>query len=79
MADSVQRSRFSDRLTSRRGAWLSLGLVLVLMVLLFGAFGSAKAPGGNALAPADSESVRTSELMAKFPNADRQSVLVVAS
>lgn len=49
------------------------------MVLLFGAFGSAKAPGGNALAPADSESVRTSELMAKFPNADRQSVLVVAS
>lgn len=79
MADSVQRSRFSDRLTSRRGAWLSLGLVLVLMVLLFGAFGSAKAPGGNALAPVDSESARTSELMAKFPNADRQSVLVVAS
>ena len=49
------------------------------MVLLFGAFGSAKAPGGNAQAPADSESARTSELMAKFPNADRQSVLVVAS
>ena len=49
------------------------------MVLLFGAFGSAKAPGGNAQAPADAESARTSELMAKFPNADRQSVLVVAS
>jgi len=49
------------------------------MVLLFGAFGSAKAPGGNAQAPADSESARTSELMARFPNADRQSVLVVAS
>jgi len=49
------------------------------MVLLFGAFGSAKAPGGNAQAPAYSESARTSELMAKFPNADRQSVLVVAS
>lgn len=79
MADSIQRSRFSDRLTSRRGAWISLGLVLGLMVLLFGAFGSAKAPGGNALAPTDSESALTSELMAKFPNADRQSVLVVAS
>ena len=79
MADSAQRSHFSDSLTSRRGAWLSLGIVLVLMVLLFGAFGSAKAPGGNAQAPADSESARTSELMAKFPNADRQSVLVVAS
>ena len=49
------------------------------MVLLFGAFGSAKAPGGNAQAPADSESARTSELMARFLNADRQSVLVVAS
>ena len=79
MADSAQRSHFSDSLTSRRSAWLSLGIVLVLMVLLFGAFGSAKAPGGNAQAPADSESARTSELMAKFPNADRQSVLVVAS
>ena len=79
MADSAQRSHFSDSLTSRRGAWLSLGIVLVLMVLLFGAFGSAKAPGGNAQAPAYSESARTSELMAKFPNADRQSVLVVAS
>ena len=79
MADSAQRSHFSDSLTSRRGAWLSLGFVLVLMVLLFGAFGSAKAPGGNAQAPADAESARTSELMAKFPNADRQSVLVVAS
>lgn len=79
MADSAQRSRFSDMVTSRRGAWFSLGIVLVLMVLLFGAFGSAKAPGGNAQAPADSESARTSELMAKFPNADRQSVLVVAS
>ena len=79
MADSAQRSHFSDSLTSRRGAWLSLGIVLVLMVLLFGAFGSAKAPGGNAQAPADSESARTSELMAKFPNADRPSVLVVAS
>lgn len=79
MADSAQRSHFSDSLTSRRSAWLSLGIVLVLMVLLFGAFGSAKAPGSNAQAPADSESARTSELMAKFPNADRQSVLVVAS
>jgi RND superfamily putative drug exporter len=49
------------------------------MVALFGAFGSAKAPAGNAQAPADSESTRASELMKAFPNADRQSVLVVAS
>lgn len=79
MADSSARPRFPDRLTSRRGAWVSLGLVLVVMTLLFGAFGAAKAPGGNAQAPEASESSETAELLAEFPNADRQSVLVVAS
>lgn len=49
------------------------------MTLLFGAFGSAKAPEGNAQAPADSESAQTSALLDEFPNADRQSVIVVAS
>ncbi|OJU41259.1 MAG: hypothetical protein BGN97_16125 [Microbacterium sp. 69-10] len=79
MAELRSRYPLSDRLTSRRGAWVSLGLVLLVMVLLFGAFGSAKAPAGNAQAPAASESARVSELLAKFPDADRQSVLVVAS
>ncbi|SJN37962.1 hypothetical protein FM104_09870 [Microbacterium esteraromaticum] len=79
MASSRLRSRFSDKLTSRRGAWISLGIVVLIMVALFGAFGSAKAPAGNAQAPADSESSQASELMQQFPNADRQSVLVVAS
>lgn len=79
MPDSAVRPSFSDRLTSRRGAWVSLGLTLLVMVLLFGAFGSAKAPEGNASAPADSESARTSALLDEFPNADRQSVLVVTT
>lgn len=79
MAELRSRHPLSDRLTSRRGAWVSLGLVLLVMVLLFGAFGSAKAPAGNAQAPAASESARVSELLATFPDADRQSVLVVAS
>ncbi|MBS1675577.1 MAG: MMPL family transporter [Actinobacteria bacterium] len=79
MADSRLRRPLSDRLTSRGGAWISLGLVLLIMVMLFGAFGSAKAPARNDQAPAGSESTRTAELMAEFPNADRQSVLVVAS
>lgn len=79
MAVSRTRRPFSDRLTSRGGAWISLGLVLLIMVALFGVFGSAKAPARNDQAPAGAESTRTSELMAKFPNADRQSVLVVAS
>ncbi|PKI90878.1 hypothetical protein CW368_09460 [Actinomycetales bacterium SN12] len=79
MPDSAVRPSLSDRLTSRRGAWVSLGLVLLVMVLLFGAFGSAKAPEGNAGAPTDSESARTSALLDEFPNADRQSVLVVTT
>src|SRR5690606_25129036 len=79
MPDSAVRPSLSDRLTSRRGAWVSLGLVLLVMVLLFGAFGSAKAPEGNAAAPPDSESARTSALLDEFPNADRQSVLVVTT
>lgn len=79
MADSSSRRHVSDALTSRRGAWISLGVVLIAMVALFGVFGSAKAPARNAQAPATSESAVTSELLAQFPNADRQSVLVVAS
>ncbi|UNK70842.1 MMPL family transporter [Microbacterium sp. H1-D42] len=79
MASTPPSSRFSDRLTSRRGAWISLGIGLLIMVALFGAFGSAKAPAGNAQAPANSESAQASELMQEFPNADRQSVLVVAT
>ena len=79
MATSRLRRSFSDRLTSRGGAWISLGIVLLIMVALFGAFGSAKAPARNDQAPVGSESTSASELLAKFPNADRQSVLVVAS
>lgn len=79
MAVSRARRPFSDRLTSRGGAWISLGLVLLIVVALLGVFGSAKSPARNDQAPASAESTRTSELMAKFPNAERQSVLVVAS
>ena len=56
-----------------------LGVVLLIMTALFGLFGSAKAPAGNEQAPAGSESARASALLAEFPNADRQSVIVVAS
>lgn len=79
MAVSRARRPFSDRLTSRGGAWLSLGVVVLIMVALFGVFGSAKAPTRNDQAPAGAESTLTNELMAKFPDVDRQSVLVIAS
>ncbi|BDZ39815.1 MMPL family transporter [Microbacterium suwonense] len=73
------RHPLSDRLTSRRGAWIWMGAALLVMFVLFGAFGSAKAPAGNAQAPTASESARVAALLDTFPNADRQSVLVVAS
>jgi len=73
------RSGFSDTLTSRRGARVALGVVLVVLVSLFGLFGGAKAPQRTAHAPVDSESHQVAELLATFPDADIQSVLVVAS
>ncbi len=79
MADSPVRSRFSDRLTSRGGAWVALGAALLIMLMLFGVFGGAKAPARTGQAPVGSEATTASELMERFPNSDRQSVLIVAS
>lgn len=69
----------SDHLTSRRGAWVSLVLVLLGFTALLGLFGGAELPAGSDSAPADSESSRVAALLDEFPNADQQSVLVVAS
>lgn len=70
---------FADRLTSRRGAWIALGLVLAAFVALFGLFAGAEAPSRNAQAPDDSESSRVSKLLATFPGAERQSVQIVVT
>ncbi len=72
-------TRLPERLTSRRGAWISLALVLVVFVALFGAFGRATAPAGNDAAPPTSESAQASARLAEFPDADEQSVLIVGS
>ncbi|MGO1385777.1 MAG: MMPL family transporter [Arachnia sp.] len=72
-------TRFPDHLTSRRGAWISLAVVLVIFLALFGVFGQASAPAGNASASPDSESARASAILAEFPDADEQSVLIVGS
>ena len=76
---SLARSGFSETLTSRRGARVTIGVVLVVLVALFGLFGGAEAPQRTAHAPVDSESHQVKELLATFPDADVQSVLVVAS
>ncbi len=72
-------SHFPERLTSRRGAWISLALVLVIFLAAFGVFGRATAPAGNDAAPPSSESTQASSLLAQFPDADEQSVLIVGA
>lgn len=76
---TATRPRLPDRLTSRRGAWISLGIVLLTFVALFGLFSRIDGLTGNETAPPDSESSQVSALLEEFPNADEQSVLVVAS
>lgn len=67
-------------LTSRRGAWVSLGLALLIILTLFGALSSVEAPeSGNDSAPSTSESAEVGRLLAKFPGAEEQSVLIVAA
>ena len=79
MANLRVPTRLPNHLTSRRGAWTSIAIVLVVFIALFGAFGQATAPAGNDAAPASSESSRASALLAEFPDADEQSVLIVGS
>ena len=66
-------------LTSKRGARISLVAVLVAVIALFGLLSGIEAPGGNDQAAPNSESARAGELLATFPNADVQPVLVVAT
>ncbi|MBD3943247.1 MMPL family transporter [Microbacterium sp. NEAU-LLC] len=75
--------RFPDSLsrvlTSRRGAWLSLALGLLALVALIGAFGRADLAAGGDAMPPRSESAQVASLADEFPDADEQSLLVVAS
>ena len=66
-------------MTSRAGAWITLGVSVLVMVLLFGLVGGAKAPARTGQAPAGAEATQVSELLETFPEADRQSVLIVTT
>src|SRR5690349_9111075 len=79
MADPLVHLRFSDTLTSRRGAWVGIGVALVALIGLFGLFSGAEAPPRTGQAPVSSESNQVDELLGQFPNADVQSVVIVAS
>ncbi|MFF1539587.1 MMPL family transporter [Microbacterium sp. NPDC058269] len=66
-------------LTSRRGGWISLLLAVVAFTVLLGALGRASLPAGNDVAPPDSESARAAALAENFPDADENTVLLVAA
>lgn len=76
---STSQSSFSSRLTSRRGAWVAIGLAILAFVALFGLFSSAKAPAGNDAAPSTSESSQVQVLLDKFPGSSEQAVITVVS
>ncbi len=79
MLKSVVGAHFSDRLTSRGGAWLALGCAVTILLILMGVFAGAAAGSGHDEAPPDSESARAAAILATFPRADEQSVIVIAS
>src|SRR5690625_3867316 len=76
----MKLSSLPRALTSRTGAWASLGLALLLILALFGSLSNVDAPSaGSDPAPADSESAAVEELLSEFPGAEEQSVLIVIS
>ncbi|HET8780592.1 MAG TPA: MMPL family transporter, partial [Agromyces sp.] len=79
MSEVRPQHSLPERLTSRRGAWVSLVIVLLAFVTLFGLFGRADAPSGNDVAPPASESAQVSDLLEQFPDRGEQSVLIVAT
>ncbi len=66
-------------LTSRRGAWISLIVGILVLVGIIGAFGRATMTSASQSAPPDSESARVAALAQEFPDADDRTLLVVAS
>lgn len=69
----------SRSLTSRRGAWVSLIVGILVLVGLLGAFGRATMTSENQSAPPGSESARVAELTSGFADADERTLIAVAS
>ena len=76
---SSSSSSLSFRLTSRRGAWVSITLAVLAFVALFGLFGRADAPVGNDPAPSSAESSQVQALLDKFPGSSEQAILAVVT
>lgn len=79
MSENRVSPGLAGRLTSRRGAWVSIVLALLAIVAVFGALSGAKAPSGNDAAPPNSESAAVTELLTQFDDGTKQTVLLVSS
>lgn len=76
---SPARQQLSAALTSRRGARIALLIAVLSFTALFGLFSMVAAPDGSSVEPANSESSQVAALLAEFPDADQQSVILVAT
>lgn len=72
-------AKTAHTLTSKRGSWLVLGGIVVLVALTFGLLSGAGEDRSSESAPANSESSQAQKILDEFPEADKQSVMVVAS
>src|SRR5699024_6876521 len=66
-------------LTSKRGSWLVLAGVVVVVALIFGLLSGAGDDRPTQTAPPGCESTQAHPILVECPEADSQSVMVVAS
>lgn len=79
MPDLRVRPTISERLTSKRGARISLVIVVLAIVALFGALSGGKAPTGISVSPPNSESAQVKALADQFAGSNEGSVLIVGT
>lgn len=69
--------RLADAVTSRRGAWVTLVLAVLVTTALMGALRGAEIGRADETLPPDSESARAAVLLAGFPGSELSPVMVV--
>ncbi|MTB72637.1 MMPL family transporter [Arsenicicoccus sp. MKL-02] len=69
--------RLADAVTSRRGAWATLVLALLVTTALMGALRGAEIARADETLPPGSESARAATLLAGFPRSELSPVMVV--
>jgi RND superfamily putative drug exporter len=75
----VLSESLSRALTSRRGAWIFLAVGLLAIVALLGVLARAEMTATSQSTAPDSESARVAAVAGEFPDADRRTLLAVAS